>query len=225
MQIVVIQGDDTARSWARVQKIIAVARARGWEISKYEFGQPLSLAEVVSSGNLFANERLFIVEDARILGKGDFVWLAKNQEKFAGKVLLYFDGFPPANVQRMLPRGAKSEEYKLPKTIFRFLDGLYPGNGRRSVILFHQLKSVEPVELVFNLIAKRFKELYWVKKAASTLNYPAWRKTILRNQAAKYTDPQLSEIITSLARADVEVKTGQTSLGDVLDLIILTKLE
>lgn len=225
MKVAVIYGDDNAKCWERLKKIEIVARKRGWEISKIEPNQKLSVSEYLSSGSLFAKERLFIIESGKSLTKKDLVWLTKNCRKLEGYVAIYFSDSITQQIKGYLPKDSKFEEYKLPKIIFKFLDGIYPGNSKNSVIILHRLLRSNPAELIFNLVAKRFNELYWAKNSASTLDYPAWRKEILKRQSSKYSDEQLMKVISLLAEADIRSKTGDTDIIHLLDLIILTHLE
>lgn len=225
MRIVVIHGDDSEKSWARLKKIIEVARQRSWEILKFDSTQKLLLSELLSSASLFSEKRLLVVENGRTIGKKDLEWLKTHSKKYEGNLVIYFDDYFPASVKGFLPRDTKFEEYKLPKIIFKFLDGIYPGNSRSSITLLHRLLAGEPPELLFNLIAKRFKELYWIKTSASTLVYPSWRKGILKSQSARYPEGKLEELISQLAEADLKAKTGEASIVELLDLIMLTKLQ
>jgi len=225
MKIVVIHGDDSEKSWARLKKIIEVAKVRSWEILKFDATQKLLLSELLSSASLFTEKRLFVVESGKTIPKKDLEWLKINAKKFEGNLVIYFEDFIPIPTKNFLPKDTKFEEFKLPKIIFKFLDGIYPGNSKSSIILFHKLLSTEPPELLFNLVAKRLKELYWIKLAPDSLAYPSWRKNILKSQAAKFTGDKLEKLIAHMAEADVRAKTGDANIATLLDLIILTKLE
>lgn len=225
MRIVVIHGDDSEKSWARLKKIVEVARQRNWEILKFDETQKTLLSELLSSASLFSDKRLIAVENGKTIVKKELEWLETKAKKFEGNLVIYFDDYIPLGIKNFLPKDTKFEEYKLPKIIFKFLDGIYPGNAKNSITLFHKLLSSEPPELLFNLVAKRLKELYWVKNSPQTLLYPSWRKGILKSQVLRYKEGKLEELIGLLAEADVRAKTGEGTMVELLDLILLTKLQ
>ncbi len=225
MNIAILHGDDTEKSWARLKKIIEVAKARSWETLKFDSTQKLLLSELLSSASLFSEKRLFVVESGKTIPRKDLEWLKINAKKFEGNLVIYFEDFIPIPTKNFLPKDTKFEEFKLPKIIFKFLDGIYPGNSKSSIILFHKLLSTEPPELLFSLVAKRLKELYWIKRAPDSLAYPSWRKNILKSQEAKFTGNKLEKLIAQMAEADVRAKTGDANIATLLDLIMLSKLE
>ncbi len=225
MRIIVIQGDDSEKSWARLKAIIETARTRNWEVVKFDAGQKLLLSELLSSASLFSEKRLFVVENGKTLLKKDLEWLKSNAKKFDGNLAIYFSDYLPIAVKKFLPREVMIEEYKLPKIIFKFLDGIYPGNSKSTLTLLHKLLPFEHPELIFNLVAKRLKELYWIKNSPASLAYPSWRKAILKSQVSRYPGGKLEDLIKTLAEADLKAKTGEAQIVELLDLIMLTKLE
>lgn len=225
MKVLVISGDDLTKSWERLKRIIEVAKGRDWEITRIGAEQNFSVSEILSSSNLFAKQRLFVIEDGKKLTKKELEWLKKNLVKFDGNLAIYFADFVPAGIKSSLSKDTKFEEFKLPKIIFKFLDGIFPGNSKSTIILFHKLLASEPPELIFNLIAKRLKELYWVKCAPESLDYPSWRKNILKSQASKFKEKKLESLIAELSEADVRAKSGDANIATLLDLILLSKLE
>jgi DNA polymerase III delta subunit len=105
------------------------------------------------------------------------------------------------------------------------LDGLYPGNSEKSIKQFHKLIEKEPPEFIFTLIAKLFRDLYWVKVDALSIPYPSWRVGKLKPQASKFTIEELKNLIDKLADIDIKVKTSKTDLLSALDLLIIKNLQ
>jgi DNA polymerase III delta subunit len=224
MKIIVLHGDDGKKLYARLTKFIETARDRSWEVG-YLDDPTLSIQEQLSSSSLFNAERFFIIRDIKRIGKKELRWIAKKSKDLSGNLIIYHEGYIPVSFLKSLPKDVKVEEYKLPVILWTFLDGLYPGNTVKSIDRFHKLIEKEAPEFIFTLIAKLFRDLYWAKKEASTLPYPAWRAAKLRTQSEKFTPEKLKSIIEYLTEIDNKVKTSSSDLTNELDLLIIKQLE
>ncbi|OGM84386.1 hypothetical protein A2421_02165 [Candidatus Woesebacteria bacterium RIFOXYC1_FULL_43_18] len=87
------------------------------------------------------------------------------------------------------------------------------------------LLEKEAPEFIFTLIAKLFRDLYWVKIDAKSLPYPDWRVGKLKAHSSKFTADKLIFLIESLAEIDIKVKTSKADLVSELDLLIIKQLE
>ncbi|MFH1863787.1 MAG: hypothetical protein ABIJ85_02685, partial [bacterium] len=135
------------------------------------------------------------------------------------------DGYIPAHILKELPKADKTEEFKLPKILFTMLESIYPGNVKRVLTLFHQTIENNPPEFVFALIARLFRDLYWVKTDPNSIPYPSWRVGKLKSQSVKFKEETIKEIINRLAKLDIEVKTSKANMISSLDLLIIKHLE
>ena len=124
-----------------------------------------------------------------------------------------------------LPEERIIEEYNLPSILFKFLESFYPGNSEGCIKLLYELKSVTPIELVYTMLARHLKDIYWVKKDIKSLNYPTWRLNKLSSQSSKFSEKKLKRIINMSAEGDIKFKTSSSTLDTSLDLLILTELE
>ncbi len=224
MKVVILHGDDTEKSYERLKKFVDVAKKRSWEVA-YIDDSSQSFEEVLSSSSLFGNERFFILKDIGRFTKKDSEWLKKNYINLAGNLIIYSDKGLNATAIKSFPSDAKIEEFKLPVLLWNFLDGLYQDNSKREIQLLHRIIEKHPVEFVFSLIAKHFKELYWVRVDAVSSGFPFWKINKLKSQASKFTSKKLSEIIEKMAQIDYEVKTSKVDLISKLDLLIIKQLE
>lgn len=208
IKITVLHGDHTAASRKRLVEIIQKVKKRGWEVIK---NIPISTA------SLFAKERLFVVEDINLL---------KNF-KFEGdfNLLVWHNHQLPAKFKEILPKNTKYEGFKIPQKLWSFLDSLWPGNDKASLVLLREVAQTEPIEFVLAMMARTFRDLYWVAASPKTIKLPSWRLGKLKRQASHFKPRQLKKIIHHLATMDLAVKTGTASLTHELDLFILTQLE
>jgi DNA polymerase III delta subunit len=224
MKIIVLHGDDERRLYERLTKFVDSAKGRSWEVTYLE-DPSLSLEEQLSYSSLFGAERFFILRDIARLGKKELDWISKKSKGLPGNLIIYHEGYVPQTILKSLPKDTKIEELKLPVILWNFLDNLYPGNSEKNIKQFHQLIEKEAPEFIFSLIAKLFRDLYWVKTDATSLPYPAWRVGKLKPQASKFTIDQLKDFISNLSEIDIKVKTSKANLVSELDLLIIKKLQ
>lgn len=224
MKVIVLHGDDTIKSFERLKKFIDVAKKRSWEVSYIE-ELDQTFQEILSANSLFGNERFFIVRDIKKLGKRELEWLKKKYSEITGNLIIYSEGAINSTLLNSLPKDTKIEEFKLPVLLWNFLDGLYPGNSTREVQFLHRIIEKQPVEFVFSLISKHFRDLWWVKVDAGSTGFPFWKINKLKIQSSKYSLETLSIIIGKLAEIDYKVKTSKADLLSELDLLIIKQLE
>ncbi len=211
MKIIVLHGEDTTKSYARLMKFTNSAKERGWEII-YD--------TLPNTPSLFGTERLIIYKDFRLLTKNDI----KNFAKFDGTLVIYHTSDLPVAFIKQMPSDFKMEKYELPKLLFTFLESLYPGNGERAVKLLHAVIEAEPIELVFFFIARHFRDLYWVGSEPETTGFPSWKLNRLKSQAGKFTLDQMRDFIGMLAEIDIKVKRSEGNLVTHLDLFLIKSL-
>jgi len=205
MKIIILHGDHLTRTYARLSKFIEAAKSRDWEIGE---------DKIETTPSLFGKEKLFIFRGYQKLTKADI----KTLPKFPGTLVIYQEGIIPVTFLRTLPKEAKVERYDLPKLIWNFLDN-------PNVKLLHQVIKHEPAEFVFAILAKRFRDLYWVLTDPETLPYQNWQIARLKKQSQNYTPEKLKKIIKQLVKIDIEVKTSQTDLLSALDFFLITRLK
>lgn len=224
MKIIVLHGEDTVKSYERLKRFIEAARERSWEVANLDESET-AFEENLSSPSLFGADRFFILRDIRKLGKKEIGWLAKKSAGLSGTLIIYHEGEISRTFLKSLPKETKTEEFKLPKLIWDFLEHIYPGNSVTLIKEFHTVIKREAPEFVFTLIARQFKNLYYIKSASKELPFQEWQIARLKRQAGKFTPEQLRELIGTLAEIDIKVKTSKADLVSSLDLMIVKQLE
>lgn len=205
MKIIVLYGDYITKLYERLNRFIEVAKKRNWEI----------INDVVNqTPSLFSKENLTIVRKYNLINKRDIPGI----QKATGTLVIYNEGNIPQLFLKELPKDTKIEKFELPKIIWNFLDNI-------SLKGFHEVIKTEPVEFVFSVLSKRFRDLYWVKIDEKSLPYQPWQIGKLKRQAQKYSLETLKEIINKLAEIDIKIKTSKADLISELDLLLISKLE
>lgn len=225
MEILVIHGDHTLKSYEKLRDVIDTSKTKGWLIQKISEGDKLSFPEVLTGQELFEYKRLLVVEEINKIKKNDLDWLATNNKTLDGFLVLYSASTIAKSVLKLLPKGYKTEEFRLPKLIWRFLESFYPGNTRVCLELLHEVVKTEPDEFVFALLARHLRDLYWVKDTPKSLPYPSWRVGKLKVQVKRFNNGKLKMAINSLSDIDIKVKTSKAELISSLDFLIATHLE
>lgn len=203
MKIIVIHGDDTVKLYERLQRFTEEAKKRNWQITDYSFDE-------VSNQTLFDDEKFFILRDYKKLTKTD----VGNLTKYSGNLIIYHEGKIPALFIKTL-NATKIESFDLPQKLWSLLDNI-------TIKGLHDVVKTEAVEMVFALIASRFKDLYWV--TFGNPPYPSWRISKLRSQAQKFKKEDLENIVIELAKIDVDAKTGKANLLSSLDILLAKRL-
>lgn len=225
MKIILLHGDHSLDSYNRLQQLIQVAKERSWEIIRIGIKDNFSLPEKLTVSNLFEEERFYVIENLTKIKKTDLEWFKKNIERLTGTTIIYHNSTITNNLLKLIPKTTKTEEYKLPKLIFKFLESFWPGNSRNSIKLLHEVIKNEAPEFVFNLLSRHLRDLYWVILDKDSMSYPGWRISKLSQQAKRFPDGKIIELIKMFAEVDVKVKTSKANIIDSLDFIIASELE
>jgi|WetSurSiteA1Bulk_404760.scaffolds.fasta_scaffold08722_4 DNA polymerase III delta subunit len=225
MNVFLIHGDYVSKSHDRLLKYIEKAKEKKWDIEYFGKDLNKNLAELLSSQNLFGNEKLVVCESFREIKPVDLKWLNKNGGNLNGNLLIYADTILNDGDVKNIPFLKKTEEYKLPKVIFDFMSSFYPGNSLNCLKYLKAVTETEPPEFVFSLLSKQLRDLYWVKVNASNIPYPSWRVEKLERQANRFTIAELKQTINQFSHMDIKAKTSDDSIMNLLDLFIATKLE
>ena len=225
MNIIIIHGDNTEKSYQRILIFIDEAKRRNMKIEKFDKHKKEDLQSTVRGETLFDEEKIYLVYGLANLKKNDLDWIKDKSKNHEGTLIVYEKGIASQTKLKNIPKGYKIEKYELPKLIFKFLDSFYPGNKTHCIKLFHEVIKDSSIEFVFSLLGSHLKDLYWVMVEPSKIPYPSWRVAKLENQAEHFDLDNLKDLINKLAIIDVDVKTSDSTLINSLDLLIIGELE
>ena len=124
-----------------------------------------------------------------------------------------------------MPADFKLEKFELPKILFTSLESFYPGNSERAIRLLHDLIKTEAVEMIFFMLSRHLRDLYWISTDPKSPQFPAWRASKLKSQANKFGTERLIQIISDLSDIDIDVKTSKANLLTSLDLLMVKQLK
>ncbi len=225
MKITFIHGENTVESRNRLSSITSTLKKRGWDVVELTKDKDKSLSNAVStSQGLFTINTLFVVENAKEYSPSELEKLSKMKSS-SSNILLYYAGLAPQKIIKSLPDNIHIEHYDPPRTIFNFLDTIAPGNAKKVLKGLDRELERGPIELVFALLAKHFRDLYWIKVAPETYSAQSWKRSKVLKQSKLFTEDRLKNILEELAKADIDAKTSILPLRTSLDLIITKELE
>lgn len=220
MKIVCIYGNDELKAKSRMLDIVKGVKKKQWQVQYVT----AALSKNLRLNSLFEDNILFVCENPMKLTDADWEWLSKNNSESDASFLLLFKSTVPAKVKKLLPKDTKYEEFKVSQSVFAFIDAFYPGNAKRALALLKQTTATEPLELVFALLARQIRDLYWTMVSPETFSAPDWKASKVKTLAKKFGEEKLKRLINSLATADMDAKTSQTPLEISLDRIIVKEL-
>ncbi|EKE05960.1 MAG: hypothetical protein ACD_19C00140G0027 [uncultured bacterium] len=141
MRIIVLHGDDTQKSYARLQVFIDEAKKRGWKVTDFNI-------EEVENQSLFGEECFFILKDYKLLDKKTL----EKLKKYSGNLIVYTARCNLAvELKRLNPDTV--EKFELPILLWKFLDNM-------TVNGLHELVKTQAVEYVLAMMAWKFKQNY-----------------------------------------------------------------
>ena len=149
---------------------------------------PESLTQNLESASLFGGCRGVVINH---LPKDNFLKIiAQNKDK--NVYIWEKKSLTSAVCKKLILLGFVLKEFKLPKTVFKFLNSL-------SLKDFRETIKIEPVELVFYLLHRRIAQ-----------------------QIQKNSDPKWPKLLRQLMEIDYSIKSGQSdlSLTAQLDLLL-----
>jgi DNA polymerase III delta subunit len=225
--ITIIHGEDTASS----RNYLAEYRQRVTNLVTFDAATVTltDLAQVLEGGGLFSTDKSVLIEQLFTKKKKSdeldaiVSYLTKQSDadivSWEGKELLpsLLKKFPKATVH----------SYKLPSSLFQFVDSLTPGNTTQSLQLFHTTLTTADPEMIFAMLIRQFRLLLAVAESTADIDemkrLAPWQQQKLTKQAKTFSTKQLRLLYTQLAEIDLSQKTGAAaqSLTATIDIFLL----
>lgn len=124
---------------------------------------------------------------------------------------------------------ATIKQFKLPQTIFAFLDAIKPHNGKTILQLFHKTLSNDDEQFVFFMLIRHIRLLLALYEGSTgalieeVRRMAPWQKNKMQKQAKHFTLEQLMTLYNKLFQFDLGQKTGtlSLSLARAIDFLLL----
>ena len=118
--------------------------------------------------------------------------------------------------------------FKIPKSIFLFLDSIKPATFKSSITLFHKALENTAAELIFFMLQRQFRLLLCIldvkakKTIDEVLRLAPWQKGKIERQAKLFSISELKNIYKRFYEIEVAQKTGNLpySLVCAIDFLL-----
>ncbi len=227
--ITIIHGDDVASSRTFLNEV----RQKNPEVTLFN-GEDLTvtdLLQIVDGGGLFVSEKIIFIEN--------FYSKKKSAKEFESLItiikdktlehdIFLWEGKELDKKSLSLFKHATVKTYKLPQTLFLFLDSLRPRQGENLVLLYQKvITTVEP-EMVFFMLIRQVRLLLALYETGTeqideVKRLAPWQLNKLQKQAALFRKDELINLHNKLYVLDNGLKTGQlsTPLTIALDILLI----
>jgi hypothetical protein len=227
--ITIIHGDDIAAS----RNFLNEVRQKNSEVTLLN-GEGLSvtdLMQIVDGGGLFTTEKIIFIENfyskRKTLKEFDALVTILKENTLEHEIILW-EGKELDKKSLSLFGHATVKTYKLPQTLFLFLDSLKPKQGKNLVQLYQKVRTTVDSEMVFFMLIRQVRLLLALSQKSTeqideVKRLAPWQINKLQKQAALFTKQELVALHTKLYVLDNELKTGQlpTSLTIALDILLI----
>lgn len=225
MKILVLHGENQVESRKRLLSVLEQTKDKGYEVHQLD-GKATTKSAILTSARsqtLLAEDTLVFVENFFTSNKkaaGILDDLLKIDE---ASFIFWEKDILPASIIKKFPRTAKVEEFKVPQSIFKFLESIEPGNKKYVLKLFQDSVEQTSEEFVLTMIARQVRNLITVKDDHQYLKLPEWQKSRLKKQAEKFTLDELISFHEKLLDIDRANKRSELpeGLSQSLEVILL----
>jgi DNA polymerase III delta subunit len=240
--LIIIHGSDTTQS--RKYFLDEKNKTRDSLLIESENVNVTDLTQLFEGGSLFSESKYLFIEQL----------LTKRKKSTDLKdILLYLEKQSTEHTiilweGKELERGALStfkkatiRDFKLPQTLFQFLDALKPDNNKLLIKLFHQTVTTTEPEMIFFMLVRQFRILLALAQNPSTLysndgaeggrftpidelkRMQPWQKNKIEKQSKLFDTVHLLDLYDKLFKIEVGQKTGtlNTSLICAIDFFLL----
>ncbi len=132
-------------------------------------------------------------------------------------IILLWEGKQLTKKQTIFFSKSTVKEFSFPKTLFSFLEALYPQNSSTLFQLYHQTLQTVNAEMILVMIIRQIRMLLALSDNTSetipeTATLAYWQQKKLVNQVSQFSQEQLLELHKALFEIEVKSKTGGLAL-------------
>lgn len=226
MKSYILHGDGQVQAREFLTNLVQQARKTGSEILHLD-GRTVTKSELLTtavSKPLFGPLQFVIVEDFLSSNPNDVGFLSELTKSRDVHFVFVENKLLGARILKLIGPGFEVVAFKLPATVFRFLESFAAGNAKTCVKLLNQATTPATADFLFLMFARHVRLLIWAKLNPDTLRVAGWQKTKLIAQAKKFTQEQLFSSHQKLLELDRAQKHSQLpeNLPASLQLLLAT---
>jgi hypothetical protein len=190
------------------------------------------LTQFFEGGGLFGETKYFFIE--QLLGKRkkskelESIIAYLNSSGLENNIYLWEDKeLTPASTKAF--SHAQIKVFKLPQTLFTFLDALKPKNGKTLIRLFHEAINNADPEMVFFMIIRQVRLLLALHESSAReideiKRMAPWQRSKLQKQAGLFKKEEIIQLYSQLFKMEKGLKTGTLpgTITQTIDLLLLS---
>jgi DNA polymerase III delta subunit len=227
--ITVIHGDDTASS----RNLLHNLKEKSPD-SRVLTGSAVdltTLTQLFESESLFSASKTVFIEELLTQKKqsADLEAILQYLNRHAGEHTLYL--WENKEVTKTILNKLKNVDsrlYKLPQSLFQYLDSISPTDKSRALQLFHKTIATAEPELVFFMLIRHFRLLLALSGDDAPIDevkrMQPWQKNKIKKQASAFSGAALKKHYQILHEIDRSHKTGTSplSLSASIDIFLMS---
>jgi DNA polymerase III delta subunit len=219
--MIILHGENIVQSRNRLAEFITQTKQAGRELTRLEAKQ-LDLAilgQTFGTQSLFGEEKVIVIEELHSLPKSkkkdELIAAVASYGKDATQVIIWEKRtLTPTMLKKFA--GAKSEEFKLTNSLFKWLDGLtgQPSSSTQKTQLqtLRQAITHDGEVMCLFMLARQLRLLLQAQEGNFT-GLPPFMIGKLSKQAQTFTLEQLLKMHHRLLQIDESQKTSASRLG------------
>lgn len=172
------------------------------------------LMQNLGTGSLFGETKLIVIEElfAKIKSANEQKkFLAFINEYSSSNEIVLWEGKDLTKTQLASLQKATIRHFKLPQSLFHFLDAIKPNNGKEAVSFFHESLQNSEREMLFFMLVRQMRLLLAFLSGAEVeeiKRMSPWQKTKLQKQAKYWQQEILLRFYQRLYDLEKGMKTG-----------------
>lgn len=226
--ITLIHGENTAES----RNYYLAERAKHPEKIVLD-GVSLTLTDflqAVSGNGLFGDQQTLFIEDLLSKRKASKELDALVTEIAKADAPIFLWESKDLTAKQVSPlKAAAVKQFKIPATVFAFLDSLFPKNGKKAIMLSHQLLQDEDVHFALFMLQRQIRLLLALtdtheQTISEVKRMAPWQKGKMQKQAKAFSQQELLDIHEQLYQLELGQKTGGLAmpLEQEIDFLLLS---
>lgn len=223
MKLKILHGENQVQSRKALSEIIRQAKKEGFEITRLS-GENLdksTLLTALRSQALFSGDHLVVVENflANFQGANKVI---KEIPQDSAQVVFWEGRALSKTATSGLPKNFEVLEFKIPVSVFKFLESLTSKKSQVALKLLRQAVKDDSADFILLMLARQARLLIWAKLDPKTLKVAPWQRSRLLEQAKKWDRDKLLAFHSELLNLDRANKRSRLpeDLSSSLDLLI-----
>lgn len=187
------------------------------------------LVQIFEGGQLFSESKNIFIDDffgrikkgPELQAYAEYLSIQANQH-----TIVIWESKVLTKTQLALFKSTSTELFKLPTTLFTFLDSIKPSAAKSILPLAQKAASDAGEEMVYAMLIRHIRLLLAILANAEieeAKRLAPWQKIKLQKQASLFSEKQLLSLFEKLLLIDKERKTGNNaqSLSASIDFFLL----